>query len=152
MKKYQHSKNSIFLLEIILDIIIFSFLVIIGLKFFISTRTTTNKTTLLHNAVTCCSNVATIYQSGDGSFTTLMNEYDHSIEISDQLSIYFDKSFNECKSNNSKYHILVTPIEDNSTNLHEVEISFFDNSGDQIYDISVCKYTSNKPSFKEVTN
>lgn len=152
MRKYQHSKNSIFLLEIILDIIIFSFLVIIELKFFISTRTTTIETTLLHNAVNCCSNVATVYQAGNGSFDSMTNEFDHSVNLDNQLSIYFDKNYHECKSEKAKYHILVSPTSEDNSNLHTVMISFLTDDGKTVYEIEVCKYISNRPSHEEVTN
>ena len=47
-----HSKNSIFLLEILLNVLLFSFLLMIGLQFFIHAHVKTRETSQLYQAVT----------------------------------------------------------------------------------------------------
>ena len=55
--KHTHSKNSLFLMEIILNLLLFSVLLVVGLQFFIHAHTRTEETTQLHQAVSSCASV-----------------------------------------------------------------------------------------------
>ena len=60
--KLKQSKNRIFLLEITINLLLFSALLIVGLLFFIKTHKLTEETQVLHEAVNACSNAASAYK------------------------------------------------------------------------------------------
>ena len=65
MSRYQTSKSSLFLLEIIIDLFIFAFLCAYGLMFFIKSSNLTTQTTTLHQAAKITSCVANIYEGNN---------------------------------------------------------------------------------------
>lgn len=148
MKKYANSGSSLFLLELLLNLLLFSVLMVVGLNFFIKAHTITNNTNTLHRAVTACNNVATLYETGDGSLTDIKRHYSDSIVTDTQAYIYYDRDFNECNSSNYTY-ILLIEITDNSNNLKNATINFSTES-DTLYTINVCNYQQLTPSTKEV--
>ena len=116
MPKVKHTKSGTFLLEIILNILLFSILVIISLQFLVKTRALTTKTTILHNAVTINSGLASIYES-DG-LNGLLNEYHDSKSISPQMVLYYDQNFAHCKKTDVVNKITschYTPLTSNHT-------------------------------------
>lgn len=153
MKIKRHSKNSVFLFEIILNLLLFSMLITVGLSFFIKTHTLTNKTSQLHHAVACCSNVATVFEAGNGTLDNLMDLYPYSICMNDKMIIYLDENYNEISSNNYTYSIIITLLsEQEYANLHKIDITFYDDSSSEIYSIKACNYNALTPSslYKEV--
>ena len=64
--KLKQSKNRIFLLEITINLLLFSALLIVGLLFFIKTHKLTEETQVLHEAVNACSNAASAYEQEHG--------------------------------------------------------------------------------------
>ena len=65
MKNYRHSKASLFLMEIMLNILFFSILVTICLQMFIKAHNLSDSTTVLHRAVSTCTSIAEVYQSSN---------------------------------------------------------------------------------------
>ena len=103
--KQTHSKNSLFLMEILLNILLFSVLLVVGLQFFGKTHTLTQKTQQLHAAVTSCSNVASIFESGDGTAADILSVYPYSVNLDNKVIVYLDKNFNDCKKGQARYYI-----------------------------------------------
>lgn len=140
MRKYKSSGSSIFLMEIILNILLFSILLCISLQFLMKAHTLTNKTTRLERAVTACANVASIYESGDGSFASLQQEFPHCMNYGDFLIIYLDADFLSCEPDDMKYSVVVEFQNDGSVDgLAQVDIRC-DFESDTIYEISAGKY------------
>ena len=83
MNKRQHAKNSVILLEMIINILLFSVLLVVGLTFFIKTHTMTKDTKLLHQAVTCCDNAATVFESSNADPSVFAAQYPDCV-ISDE--------------------------------------------------------------------
>lgn len=100
-----HSKNSLFLMEILLNILLFSVLLVVGLQFFGKTHTLTAKTRELHQAVTSCTNVASVFETGDGTLADILTIYPYGVNLDDKIIIYLDRNFNDCKKGQAKYYI-----------------------------------------------
>lgn len=147
MKKYIQSRSSIFLLELILNLLLFTVLVVVGLNFFVKTHTLTIKTSDLHRAVTQTNNIAALYETSYGGLDIIANKYPYSIITNDSAIIYFDDKFKECSSSESKY--MLTIDIDNSSILHEADITF-SKASDKIYEVTVCNYKQLTPSSMEV--
>ena len=152
MRTHRHSPNSIFLMELLFNILLFSVLLIISLQFFIKSHTLTQKTTELHYAVTLCSNVASIFenQKNTGSISDISVQFPYCTNMKDQTFIYFDHNFEECRKEHASYYILVSPASETEyTNLSSASISFFSSDNTRVYSLTAYNYQSLTPSFKE---
>jgi hypothetical protein len=143
MKKYGHSGSSVFLMEIILNILLFSVLLSISLQIIMKAHTLTADTTRLHRAVTTCSNIASCFESGDGTLDSILAYYSMGSSTGDHLMIYFDQNFSACKKADAVYVVSVSYVEDDATEvsprLTEVEISCSMDSK-AIYTVNACHY------------
>ena len=95
MNKRQHAKNSVILLEMIINILLFSVLLVVGLTFFIKTHTMTKDTKLLHQAVTCCDNAATVFESSNADPSVFAAQYPDCVISDEKIFIYYDNDFKE---------------------------------------------------------
>lgn len=156
MNKYRRTQSSIFLLEIIINILMFSVLLVVGLSFIIRAHTLTNNTRLLHRAVAECNNVATLYENSDGNLDLILNEYPYCTNTGNQIFIYYDSDVSPCQRENSLYYIsfdtATNPEEDiKAGDIFSKEISFYDEgSSAEIYSLTVTSYKRLTPSSKEV--
>ena len=153
MRKHRPSPNSIFLMELLFNILLFSILLIIGLHFFIKSHTLTQKTTELHYAVTLCSNVASVFenQKSTGSIPDISMQFPYCTNMKNQTFIYFNENFEECRKDLAAYYVLVSPNpETEYSNLSSATISFFNSNETQIYSLTAYNYQSLTPSFKEI--
>lgn len=107
MKQRNHS-GSLFLLEIILNILLFSVLLTICLQFIMKAHHLTKDTSDLHRAVTACTNVANLFEAGDGSCKNIADYYKYSKSTQNQVTIYFDKNFSECDSKEAVFTITIS--------------------------------------------
>lgn len=148
MKNYTKSGSSLFLLELLLNLLLFSVLMVVGLNFFIKAHTITNNTNSLHRAVTACNNVATLYEGGDGTLSVISRYYVDSIVAEDKAYVYFDKEFNECTSKESSY-ILLIEITDKNSALKKAAIKISSET-ETLYSSTVCNYRQLTPSSGEV--
>ena len=135
--RYERSKSSMFLLEILINILLFSILCVCSLQFFIKSYQLTENTTTLHHAVTACNNVAAIFQSSDNSVDTIKEVYPNAIEEKGLIYIYFDENYQECDSQKVAYYITVS---EQITEIPSVKISFYKNGADASYSIDVYCY------------
>lgn len=77
---FKHSKNRIFLLEITINLLLFTVLLIVGLLFFIKTHSLTEQTGVLHQAVNACNNVASVYEQERGNLSAVSSTFSGSID------------------------------------------------------------------------
>ena len=148
MKKYTKSHSSIFLLELILNLIIFTVLLVIGLNFFLKAHNLSTKTTDLHRAVTECNNVATLFKSGDGSFDLLSKQYSDIIITDTQAHIYYNSDFCECSSSEASYTLTIT-ITPCNYQIYDANIKF-SKEDEIIYQINAVNRKPLTPGSKEV--
>lgn len=151
MIRYQRTKSSLFLMEIIINLLLFSILCVCSLQFFMKAYQLTEKTTTLHHAVTACSNVASVYESGIGDLDIIYDTYAYAIYIDNKIAIFYDKDYNECDREHSSYYIM---IEKTENLLNQINICFYENDSDGkvFYTIDACNYQPLTPStMEEVT-
>lgn len=135
-----HSKNSIFLMEILLNVLLFSILLTIGLQFFISAHLKTQATSQLYQAVASCENAASVFQSGDGTLSPLLQTYHYSANLENRVLIYLDKNFNTCRKKMAKYTLTATLDASDSENLSKVTIVCRTSDGTTLYRLSASTY------------
>lgn len=139
--KHTYSKNSLFLMEIILNILLFSVLLVVSLQFFERTHTLTRSTAQLHQAVSSCTDVAAIFESGDGTTNDILTIYPYSVNLDNKVIIYLDKNFNDCKKGQAKYYITAKLTRDSNDQLSRLIIRCRTIDKKLLYELSVCHYT-----------
>lgn len=143
MMRYQRTKSSMFLMEIIINLLLFSVLCVCSLQFFIKAYQLTENTTTLHHAVTACSSVASVYESGNGEMDIVYDVYPYAIHVNEQTLIYLDENYNECDREHGIYYIL---IEKADTRLNKINIRFYKTGEEACYSIQACNYQPLTPS------
>ncbi len=142
MIRYQRTKSSMFLMEILINILLFSVLCVCSLQFFMKALQLTEDTTTLHHAVTACSNVASIYEASNSSMEDLLSAYPNALHTANQIIIYYDENFSECQRDNAAYYIHVTNTQDDSS---KILITFYANEK-VVYSITACHYNPLTPA------
>ncbi len=147
--RYKRTRSSMFLMEIIINLLLFSILCVCSLQFFIKAYNLTENTTTLHHAVTACSNVASVYESGNGKTDIIYDTYPYAIYVNDQLLIFYDENYNECDREHGTYYILIEKVD---TLTNKISIRFYNKDGESCYSINACNYQPLTPStMEEVT-
>lgn len=141
--KQTHSKNSLFLMEILLNILLFSVLLVVGLQFFSKTHTLTLESSQLHAAVTSCSNIASVFEAGDGTTADILALYPYSVNLDNKVIVYLDKDFNDCKTGQAKYYITARLNKSKHTQLASLTIRChtMDHGKKLIYELNATHYT-----------
>lgn len=138
MKTYRHSKASLFLMEIMLNILFFSILVTICLQLFMKAHSLSDSTTILHRAVSTCTSIAEVYQSSDDGKESILQIYPETTDQGNNMIIYFDEMFAACSKEEGCYYASITL---NADSLDTAEILFFERENDEeIYSLSVSGY------------
>lgn len=139
--KRNHSRTSIFLMEIILDLLLFSILMIAGLQFFIRTHTLAEKTSRLHQAVAGCKSVASVFENGNGSKYDILNLYHYGVSLDDKILLFLDSDFQECEKPDACYYITVTINETKTEGLSMAHISCSTRENNVIYTLNASHYS-----------
>lgn len=143
MNKYRPVKSSIFLLEIILNIIFFAITATICVQLFFKAHMLSNHAQLLHNAVSSCSSIAEIYQSGRNGKELVLSLYPNAIELNSTILFYFDKNYTPCNEIDSTYRAILEYEKQKST----AKISFFSKgSTEEIYSFTFSSYVPQTPN------
>lgn len=135
-----HSKNSLFLMEIILNILLFSVLLVVSLQFFGRTHTLTRTTSQLHQAVSSCSDVAAIFESGDGTTNEILAVYPYSVNLDNKVIVYLDKNFNDCKKGQAQYYITAKLSRDSNEQFSKLTIRCRTMDKKLLYELNACHY------------
>lgn len=156
MNKYHRNISFVMLFEIIINLFMFSILLVVGLSFIAKAHTLSQSAKLLHQAVTQCNNVATLCESSNGSMDMITNEYPYCINTGKQLLIYFDSDVSACSKDEASYYISMDFSVEyaDSTNpgiVHTTALYFYDmNSCEKVYSIDVPLYQKLTPLSREV--
>ena len=133
----------------IFNILLFSVLLVVGLTFFIKTHTMTRETKLLHQAVTCCDNAATVFESSNADPSAFSAQYPDCVISDEKIFIYFDSDFKECSAQSSVYKVIVSLISQNRmTNAY---IQFLDKDNSEVFNITTSVYSPLTAEHTEVT-
>lgn len=138
MNRYHHSKSGLFLMELLINLLLFCVLCGCGLMFFMKSHNLANDATCLHQAVRITSSVAAIYETGDGSLTPLSEIYKAASSEQNGLTIYFDSGFRTCNKDGAVYRVTATPAD---TVPHKLSIDFYNEAGTIIYHLEACHHT-----------
>ena len=150
MRRYSHSKSGLFLMELLLNLLLFCILCGCGLLFFIKSYNLTQDTTTLHQAVRITSSVAAIYESGDGSLTNIGRQYERPVIGEDSICIYFDETYEPCIKEAAQYYLLAHLVENldeslSAAGLCKLDIRFYDMEDREIYSIIACNHNPSTP-------
>ena len=140
---FEHSKASMFLLEILINILLFSVLCVCSLQFFIKSYQITENTTTLHHAVTLCNNVAAVFQSNNGSMKAIQQTFPKAVTENGETYIYLNENYQECDSQDVAYYIAV---KEQVSDIPSIRISFYKNGMDTSYSIDVYHYEPLTPT------
>ena len=114
MNQRKHDKSSLFLMEIIINILFFAILATFCVQIFFKAYEMSNDTSRLHQAVTACTSIIEICQSETKQGADLEKIYTE-YELQDKaVLIYFDKDFKNCKKSDAIYCASVSWGEDDS--------------------------------------
>lgn len=137
--KHTHSKNSLFLLELILNLLLFVLLMIVSLQLVIRAHTLTNETRNLHQAVTCCASAASVFESGDGTLDDFLEHYRCSVNQNSRIIIYLDADFEECPFAEAAYYLTVT-VTGGDDAVDRATITCLTMQDEPIYSLTACHY------------
>lgn len=137
----EHRKSSLFLLEILLNILLFCILSVSSLQFFMKALQLTEQTTTLQEAVFACNNVSAIYKNNDGSLDSLLDAYPYAIRTNRQVLIFFDKEYQECTHESAEYYILIE-----TTNEDSIRIDYYKDDDDVRYSLTAYRHTPLTPA------
>ena len=98
----------------------------------------TKDTKLLHQAVTCCDNAATVFESSNADPSVFAVQYPDCVISDEKIFIYYDNDFTECSAKDSVYKVIVSLSSlDRTTNAH---IQFLDKDNSEIFTITTSIY------------
>ena len=149
---FKHSKNRIFLLEITINLLLFTVLLIVGLLFFIKTHSLTEQTGVLHQAVNACNNVASVYEQERGNLSAVSSTFSGSICANDKLFSYMDNTYNPCEKDDALFKIIVSELPDSSSGVQKADIRFLKADNTEVYGITACIYNSLSPEGRKAVN
>lgn len=135
MNRFHPGKSSLFLMELIVNLLLFCILCGCGLMFFIKSNTLSEDTTTLHHAVSITSSIASIYEAGNGHISAISDELPYSVIDNHNVYIYYDKEYQLCSKKHAQYYVLVTTSDSSSS---KVNISFYDSKDTLVHSITSC--------------
>lgn len=135
----RNSKSSVFLMELLIDILLFCVLCGCSLLIFSKSTNLINDSKNLRYASSLCSCIASVYQGADGDYERMQDFYPYAslTDSENALVLYFDKDGNHCTADAKYYTVNITP---SKSTANEVTVSFYDCNGDAVYCLPVCCY------------
>lgn len=141
MKSKMNHSNA-FVLEILLDILLFSILLTVALNMLIKAHHLTNQTKELHNAVSICSDIADIYEVGSGDFSEIQELFPEAKGTDSYITIYYDKEFKASSKENAEYILTAAIVSEDEINFagSAIDIVFSDIDSNEIYTLRACHF------------
>lgn len=112
MKPYRHSKSSLFMLELMLNILFFSILVTFCLQMFVKANQISERTLVLHQAVTVCTSMAEICQGTSSAEELLLRLFPDAQKAESSILFFYDESFSPCSEEHACYQAAYLPATD----------------------------------------
>lgn len=136
-----YSKNNLFLMEILLNILLFTVLLVVSVSFFSKTHALTRKATQLQHAMRCSCDLAAIFEAGDGTTSDILTLYPYSVNLDQKVIVYLDDKFKECKKEQAQYFLSAQLDEHSSDSFQILNISCQDLNRKVLYEQDACHYT-----------
>lgn len=140
MNKYTKSKTSLFLMELILTILMFSVCGAVCMKLFAASNTLGKQTKELNGSVACAQGFVEVMRGTDGTIEEIMAMYPSAIKGEDGFfEVFYDKDFMECDFSKAAYvgDVTLTPL--GAIQNMEVKIVRLEDY-EEIYTLSATKY------------
>lgn len=140
MNRYRKSKTSLFLMELVITILFFSFCAAICMQLFVKTHVYGEKTKELNHAVCAAQGFAEVMRGTDGSLEQILLYYPEAISDGDSFfEVFYDKDFNICSYSEAVYvgDVMLSP----NGAIQNMDIKIVKLSGmEEIYTLNVTKY------------
>lgn len=144
MNKYVKSKTSLFLMELIITILLFSICGAVCMKLFAASNTLGHKTRELNLSVACAQGYVEVMRGTDGAIDDIMKMYPTAIKGGDGFfEVFYDKDFKECGFDQAIYVSDVTLAPEGAIQNIEVKIVRLSDY-EEIYTLTATKYMNNK--------
>lgn len=148
MSLCRQSKSGLFLMELIINLLLFCLLCGSALLFFIRSRHLSEDAALLNHAVQITSSLAGIYETDEDGLSGITKAYPLIYNDGLNTILYLDSTLQPCKKEHSYCYITIV-YADNITN--SVNICFYDYEDLPLYTIRACRYIPATPqNLKEV--
>lgn len=148
MSLNRQSKSGLFLMELILNLLLFCLLCGSALLFFTKSHHLSEDATMLNHAVQITSSMAGIYETEQEGLEGITRAYPLTYRDDENAVLYLDQSFQSCKKEQSYCYITITPA---TGSIDSVVICFYDQEYQPFYSIRACKYVPATPqTLKEV--
>lgn len=139
MSHKSRSKSGLFLMELLINLLLFCVLCGCGLLFFIKSHNLTNSATALHQAVSITASVAGVYETGDGSLASISTVYTNADLEGKYLCIYLDENYLPCTKDQTAYYVMASQPD---PMVCKIQIDFYNREGEVLYSIPACNYTA----------
>ena len=148
MSLRRQSGSGLFLMELLINLLLFCLLCGCALLFFTKSHHLSEDATMLNKAVQITSSLAGIYETDKDGLEGITTAYPQSYADGDSITLYLDSQYQPCEKAHSYCYINVTHA-DSITN--SVDICFYDPESLPLYSIRACKYIPATPqALKEV--
>ncbi|WP_029067329.1 hypothetical protein [Lachnobacterium bovis] len=140
MKKITNHHSSLFLIELMINLLIFLTIIGLCMQFFIKSTKLTETSKELHSSAIICNRISNIYSHGNTGFDSLLEAFPYSTDFNQNLVIYFDKNFVNTQERKCKYYCLVKTIKSRD-HYDKIIISCYrKNKKKEIYSIKTTRY------------
>ena len=139
MNRKTHSKSGLFLMELLMNLLLFCLLCGCGLLFFIKSHNLTNDATALHQAVSITTSVAGVYETGDGSLDSIQKLYTNADPNGKYLYLYLDENYLPCSKDQMAYYVIISQADHM---VEKIQIEFCRSNGEVLYSICACNLTA----------
>ena len=133
-------RSSLFLMELMLAILLFSIAAAICVQVFVKSHMISEQSTNLNYAVLASTSVAEIFRSSDNSFEILSKEYPLSESDDHKTYIYYDNNWLPTAAENSCYTLLVEYTQESEFLVAGISAYKTQTTDAPIYNLDVIKY------------
>ena len=143
MTKYNKSKTSLFLMELIIAILFFSICAALCMQLFVQAHILGQKTKELNHAVAISQGFAETMRGTDGSIEAILEYYPNAVSDNESFfEVYYDDDFAPCEYSEAKYVGDVTLSPNGAIQNMDIVIVRID-SYEEIYSLNATKYMIN---------
>lgn len=133
-------RSSLFLLELMIAILLFSLSAAICIQIFVKSHTIEKKSTELNQAVFAASSIAEIIRSGEDYEDILWEEYPLTEETENVFYIYFDQVWESVSSTEASYVLTLEAKENTNFITGQITVSPVSQLDAPIYELDVKKH------------
>ena len=148
MSLRRQSKSGLFLMELILNLLVFCLLCGSALLFFTKSHLLSEEATMINNAVQITSSLAGIYETDREGLDAVVKAYPLTYADGNNVILYFDNDYQPCEKEDSYYSITISSTDSTA---NSVDICFCDRDNRPLYSIRAYQYIPATPqTLKEV--